>query len=351
MPLARRRSVTGCAEAQFTLRRKRRCRCDQFPRALRHHDPHGSFVYQANESQGLSLRIPLEGRQVVPPVAPDDEPEVDRGQREPQGESKATPGPGAVPPCTLQRSFGCVPSRKTSSNDFGHSSVTSIPVVGSIDAVTTPGVDGNGVSKYCDGRRRTKSAKIGSAAEEPERFRPRLSSNPTQTATRRRGEKPTNHASRPSFVVPVLPAKMPCAPSRRAEPPVPRSTTPRRTESRTETASASAPRTTGPSFDSMRRSAGVTRPSSAFGFTRNPPFANVQYAAATSIGLVSNDPSARDGYGFSGDEMPARRAVSTMSGRSVRPGAVSVTAIRTVGMLMDCSSAWRAVIVPRYSPS
>src|ERR1019366_2997424 len=228
------------------------------------------------KSERLLLLIPFERGQVVPPVAPDDELEVHLGQRELHGGPLAMPGPAPPPPWTVQRSVGWVPSRKTSSNEVGHSSVTSIPVVGSMDAVTTPGVVGNGASKYCDGSRRAKSAKIGSAADEPERFRPRLSSNPTQTATRRCGEKPTNHASRPSFVVPVLPAKMPCAPRRRAEPPVPRSTTPRRTESRIEIASASTPRTTGSSFVSIRRAFGPTIPRSAFGRTRKPPFANVQ---------------------------------------------------------------------------
>ena len=40
------------------------------------------------------------------------------------------------------------------------------------------------------------------------------------------------------------------------------------------------------------------------------------------MGLVSKDPSASEGYGLMGDAIPARRAVSTMSGSSVRPNAL-----------------------------
>ena len=51
------------------------------------------------------------------------------------------------------------------------------------------------------------------------------------------------------------------------------------------------------------------------------------------------------------DVIPAFRAVSMMSGRRLFPFPVSVIATRTVGMLIDCSSAWRAVIGPRNSLS
>jgi hypothetical protein len=51
------------------------------------------------------------------------------------------------------------------------------------------------------------------------------SSKPTHTPTTSDDEKPTNHASLKSLVVPVLPPTAPRTPSRRAEAPVPRPTT------------------------------------------------------------------------------------------------------------------------------
>ncbi len=50
------------------------------------------------------------------------------------------------------------------------------PSSGSISAVTMSEGTGNGSAKYCAGTAREKSAKIGTAACVPERFRPRLSS-------------------------------------------------------------------------------------------------------------------------------------------------------------------------------
>ena len=72
-----------------------------------------------------------------------------------------------------------------------------------------------------------KSVQIGSAAWAPVSPEPRnvISSKPTQTPVATSGEKPTNHASAWSFVVPVLPATG--RPRLRARCPVPSSTTAR----------------------------------------------------------------------------------------------------------------------------
>ena len=109
----------------------------------------------------------------------------------------------------------------------GQSGLKRRPVSGSMSAVTTSEGTGKPSAKRDAGSDREKSAKMGTAACEPERFRPRLSSYPTQIAETKRGEKPTNHASRPSFVVPVFPARTPVIPPARAPPAVPRSTAPR----------------------------------------------------------------------------------------------------------------------------
>src|SRR5438552_3865413 len=55
-------------------------------------------------------------------------------------------------------------------------------------------------------------------------------SNPTQTSVTSVGVYPTNHASRPSFVVPVLPATVPGLLSPRTDEAVPASMTPVRSD-------------------------------------------------------------------------------------------------------------------------
>ena len=62
---------------------------------------------------------------------------------------------------------------------------------------------------------------IGSAACAPLRPTGWLSSKPTQTTVSSSGVKPTNHASRRSLVVPVLPAASSVKPVARALAPVP----------------------------------------------------------------------------------------------------------------------------------
>jgi hypothetical protein len=68
---------------QFALRstrrrRERRRGRGQSLRTRRHDDLHGAFTFQENKPEPMSLRIPLERRQVVPPVAAHDEVEVER---------------------------------------------------------------------------------------------------------------------------------------------------------------------------------------------------------------------------------------------------------------------------------
>src|SRR5688572_8103853 len=72
-----------------------------------------------------------------------------------------------------------------------------------------------------------KSAQIGSAYRAPYPSGPMVAglSNPTQTPATSDEEKPTNHASLKSFVVPVLPPAGKRTPSDRTGAPVPTSMT------------------------------------------------------------------------------------------------------------------------------
>ena len=70
------------------------------------------------------------------------------------------------------------------------------------------------------------SAQMGSAACAPVSPWASPLSNPTQTSVTSVGVYPTNHASRPSFVVPVLPATVPGLLSPRTDEAVPASMTP-----------------------------------------------------------------------------------------------------------------------------
>jgi hypothetical protein len=70
-----------------------------------------------------------------------------------------------------------------------------------------------------------KAVQIGSADWAPLSPRIWLSSSPTQTTASSSGVKPTNQASRRSFVVPVLPAASSAKPAARAEAAVPSDST------------------------------------------------------------------------------------------------------------------------------
>ena len=65
------------------------------------------------------------------------------------------------------------------------------------------------------------ASQMGSAAWAPLRPSAWLSSSPTQTTVSSSGVKPTNHASRRSLVVPVLPAASRLNPDARTAAPVP----------------------------------------------------------------------------------------------------------------------------------
>ena len=65
---------------------------------------------------------------------------------------------------------------KTSVVGCGQPGAASNPVSGSIVAVTMSEGTGKSSAKNCAGAERAKSAKMGTAACVPERFRPRLSS-------------------------------------------------------------------------------------------------------------------------------------------------------------------------------
>ena len=80
------------------------------------------------------------------------------------------------PPCAGQYGVGAVPSMNTSVVARGQPGAASRPVSASISAVTMSDGTGNASAKYWAGMKREKSAKIGTAACVPERFRPRLSS-------------------------------------------------------------------------------------------------------------------------------------------------------------------------------
>src|SRR6266542_2094054 len=79
-------------------------------------------------------------------------------------------------PCTGQESRGAVLAMKTSVILCGQAAVTRYPVSGSMSAVTMSEGTGKFSAKYWDGTERENFAKIGTAACEPERFKPRLSS-------------------------------------------------------------------------------------------------------------------------------------------------------------------------------
>ena len=102
-----------------------------------------------------------------------------------------------------------------------------------------------------------KSTQIGSAAWAPLRPCGSPLSKPTHTSVRRRGPYPTNHASRPSLVVPVLPATTLGRPLARAALPVPDVMTPLSSE---VTSHASAADTT------------CTGSSATVGFTSSSPY-------------------------------------------------------------------------------
>src|SRR5689334_24028810 len=89
---------------------------------------------------------------------------------------------------------------------LGHADVARKPVSGSISAVTMSDGTGKLSAKYCAGSEREKSEKMGTAACEPGGLGPRLSSWPPTPTGGRRGGNPPNQASRPWFVVRVLPA-------------------------------------------------------------------------------------------------------------------------------------------------
>ena len=152
-----------------------------------------------------------------------------------------------------------------------------------------------------------------------------------------------NHASRPSFVVPVLPAKIPCAPRRRAERAgaAVHDSLQDRVEDR-DRVGVGAP------HDGLvlRLDAPGVRAHDAEERVRPHAEAAVRERAVGGRDLhrarLEGAERERRVRPHAATRSRARRAVSTMSGRSVRPGAVSVTAMRTVGMLIDCSSACRA---------
>src|SRR5262245_52113010 len=147
---------------------------------------------------------------------------------------------------------------------------------------------------------------IGSAACAPLRPSGWLLSRPTHTTVSSSGVKPTNHASRRSLVVPVLPAASSVKPFARAPAAVPSLRTLR---------IMLVTRNVVDGFAMRRRSVFdffVTpvppRVMLAMYFSGRtaPPLGKIVYAVAISNGVASNTPSAIDGYGLGGLPTPRR---------------------------------------------
>ena len=187
-----------------------------------------------------------------------------------------------------------------------------------------------------------KASQIGSAACPPLSPSAWLSSRPTQTTVNSSGVKPTNHASRRSLVVPVLPA------ASRLNP-----------EARTRGAGAFAQHAAHHVGDEIgrigardafgrrvlrqrspsRRADPQQRPQLA----RSPPLVKMVYADAMSNGVASNTPSAIDGNARGVVPAPMRRQ------RSATRSKPAASATFTVAALRDIASARRNVISPSYS--
>ena len=133
-----------------------------------------------------------------------------------------------------------------------------------------------------------------------------LSSKPTQTTVSSSGVKPANHASRRSFVVPVLPAASSTNPFARAAAAVPSFSTLRIMFVTRKVVAGFA----------MRRGSAVELlvtslpPRVIWRMCLSgriaPPLGNTVYAVAISNGVASNTPSAIDGYAFGGLPTPRR---------------------------------------------
>ena len=123
---------------------------------------------------------------------------------------------------------GCVPALNASvTTTFGGQFGTaSPPLVSSICAVMMPSGGAKSTFGWPAITACMKRVQIGTAPVPPERPVGALSSKPSHVSVSAFGVKPMNHASRLSFVVPVLPAATSRNPIERAPPAVPRSTTP-----------------------------------------------------------------------------------------------------------------------------
>jgi len=108
----------------------------------------------------------------------------------------------ATPPCS-SHGPGSVPARKVSETTTGQKKLAARPLVASILTIVTPAGTANDGGGYASRAARMKSAQMGSAPCAPVSPWASPLSNPTQTSVTSVGVYPTNHASRPSFVVPL----------------------------------------------------------------------------------------------------------------------------------------------------